>query len=89
MNHQQRKLQEEVFELQEAITRYESITNEDYTERGRIGHLKNAITEEMADVKVLLEELRFYYDIPWEDVNNVMVGKVERQLRRIDGERHN
>ena len=74
INNQQRKLEEEVFELQEAITKYE-ITN----------HIKD-IEEELADVQVLLDQIRYYYNIDWENINKVMIRKIERQLERIKNE---
>lgn len=76
INNQQRKLEEEVFELQEAITKYE-YSDFAYT---------TEIMEELADVQVLLDQVRFYYDIEWKDKNKIMVEKIERQLERIKNE---
>ena len=76
IENQQRKLQEEVFELQEAITIYENSFH----------NIKSGIEEELADVQVLLDQIRFYYDIEWKDKNKIMVEKIERQLERINNE---
>ena len=73
INNQQRKLQEEVFELQEAIARYEcgyTITRE-------------YIKEEMADVAVLLNQFIEYYDLDLGDIDEIMTKKLNRQIERI------
>ena len=79
IEHQQRKLQEEVFELQEAITIYENSSHS----------LKNGIEEELADVQNLLDEIRYYYDIRWERTSNIQLVKADRQLERIKNETNN
>lgn len=80
VNHQQRKLAEEVFELQEAIIEYEC---EEFKTTENEEHLIKCISEEIADVMVLLNQFAFYYDIKLEDINNMMSYKVNRQLERI------
>ncbi len=73
VNNQQRKLQEEVFELQEAITKYENGT----------GPILD-IEEELVDVVILLHQFMEYYNL---DGLNMMVHdkvKVERTLERIE-----
>lgn len=81
VNAQQRKLAEETFELQEAITIYE---NEPLNFLGA-GN-KEQIAEEIADVMVILNQFKFYYDIPNETILAFMRGKVNRQLERIKNE---
>lgn len=79
VNNQQRKLAEEVFELQESI-----IIEED-----RKKHLKlncfciDAIKEEIADVMVMLEQFKLYYGISSEDITKIFWEKVDRQIGRI------
>lgn len=73
VNNQQRKLQEEVFELQEAITKYENGT----------GPILD-IEEELVDVVILIHQFMEYYNF---DSLNMMVHdkvKVERTLERIE-----
>lgn len=89
VNHQQRKLAEEHFELQEAIHDIEHFDNmypDDIRnltlEKNREAFVKH-VTEEIADVMVLLNQFAFYYDIKMEDINNMMSYKVNRQLERI------
>lgn len=83
VNHQQRKLQEEVFELNEAIIN---------TENNRlIGISRNPselvikhIAEEIADVEVMLLQFKEYYHIDGNDILKIMNEKIDRQLNRID-----
>lgn len=89
INHQQRKLSEEVFELQEAIHNIECFDNL-YPEDLRKSTLKNNrnafdkhIAEEIADCYVLLEQFRLAYGISREDIKKNMTYKVDRQLERI------
>lgn len=82
VNNQQRKLAEEVFELQEAIT----IFDNDY-ETLNIENEINHIAEEIADVLNLIEQFMYYYDIDFnEQVLEIKHLKVIRQLERIKNE---
>lgn len=71
INNQLKHFQSEVFELIEAILQKDNIEH---------------IAEEIADVLVMLEQLRLYYNIDEASVITVMDGKIERQLRRIADE---
>lgn len=89
VNAQQRQLAEEVFELQEAI--YQYIAQKEACEnvgcsRIHIDKCKEHIAEEIADVMVLLNQFKAYYNIPNETVLVFMRGKVNRQLERIKNE---
>ena len=87
VNNQQRKLQEEVFELQEAITIHELKKSVEYEiPLTEIIGTKEHITEEIADVMVMLEQFKFYYGIEDMDVKEIMIKKIDRQLERIKGE---
>lgn len=78
---QQRKFQEEVFELNEAIIKAEeNLALEKYIEH---------ITEEIADVCVMLEQFIEYYNIDRNDVEKIMKFKIHRQLERIENEKEN
>lgn len=87
VNAQQRQLAEEVFELQEAITTHElkkfSPSGIPITE---IVETRDHIAEEIADVMVMLNQFKAYYDIPNETILVFMRGKVDRQLERIKNE---
>lgn len=74
INNQQRKLQEEVFELQEAITIFQ-----------QGGNLKfDDIEEEIADVMILLKQFQHYYEINRENIRKIMKNKIKRTLERIE-----
>lgn len=85
VNNQQRKFQEEVFELNEAILEYKYDENKIYPEVDEC--LKGHIAEEIADVMVMLEQFRLYYGIPVGNIKEVMEYKVKRQIERIKNEK--
>lgn len=78
VNNQQRKLQEEIFELQEAIIEYE------LDETGL--ETKKHIEEEFADCMVVLEQFKAYYNLDNDKIVDIMYKKIERQLNRIENE---
>ena len=87
INHQQRKLNEEVFELQEAITTHELKQSVEYEiPLTEIIGTKEHITEEIADVCVMLHQFVEYYGIQESDIYMIMEQKIDRQLERIKGE---
>ena len=61
--------QSEVFELNEAIIKNENIEH---------------IAEELADVSVMLEQFKLYYNIKNEDIEKIMDYKIDRQIKRIE-----
>ena len=81
VNNQQRKLQEEVFELNEAIIKRESIAS--YEIENLNNHDKH-IKEEIADVMILLEQIKLYYGISNEEITKIFLEKVNRTLERIE-----
>lgn len=70
---QQKKLNEEVFEFQEAI----------FMDDGTLKSLKH-ITEEMADVLVLLSQFKADFEISDKDLDEMIKNKVQRTLGRIE-----
>ena len=87
VNAQQRQLAEEVFELQEAITTHELKNSVSYEiPLTELTDTKEHIAEEIADVMVLLNQFKAYYNIPNETILVFMRGKVNRQLERIKNE---
>lgn len=80
VNAQQRQFAEEIFELQEAITAYEN----DY--EGLYTYGTEHIAEEIADVLVLLNQFKAYYNISDTTLLVFMKGKIDRQLERIKNE---
>ena len=87
INAQQRQLAEEVFELQEAITTHELKNSVSYEiPLTELTDTKEHIAEEIADVMVLLNQFKAYYNIPNETIFVFMRGKIDRQLERIKNE---
>lgn len=89
-------MQTEVFELNEAIIEYESFNDYAPIEASSIEvngkvftmpkytkHLREHITEEIADVVVMLKQFQYYYGITDEEIINNMQFKIKRQLERI------
>jgi len=74
---QLKHFQSEVFELNEAIINHEWLKSERGMEN------KQHIAEEIADVMVMLEQIRLYYEIEHEDVSKIMEFKINRQLNRM------
>lgn len=90
INHQQKKLEEEVFELQEAITTHELKESVEYDiPLTEIVDTKEHIAEELADVLVLLGQIIHYYDIDKKEIKKFLKNKIERQLGRIENEQTN
>ena len=93
MNHfglrsQMRKLDEEIYELLEAINNYEALISENdcygdvYTiEELRI--FRDHIVEEMGDVLILLTQFIARYRIDEEELNEWMDSKLDRTEYRI------
>lgn len=86
INNQQRKLQEEVFELQEAITNYEDAYEANQIYEGNdynIPKFIEHIEEELGDVLNILEEIQLFYGISNLDGR---YSKIDRQLKRMEEE---
>lgn len=85
INNQQRKFVEECYELIEAIIQREYQTK-DKKPYELIEFEKAHIIEEIADIEVMLDQFKAYYDIGQEEVNKVKDYKIKRQLERIEKE---
>lgn len=85
--------QSEVFELNEAIMKYQ-FAKEENEESALFGEeikwnlpkLKEYIAEELADVTVMLKQFQAYYKITDEEINEVMRFKIARQKERMKNE---
>lgn len=85
VNNQQRKLQEEIFELQEAITTHELKKSVEYEiPLTEIIGTKEHIIEEIADICVILRQFMEYYDITQDEISERMANKINRTLERIE-----
>ena len=78
ISNQLKKLSEEIFELQESIINYMDCGYIDGTE-----HLDH-ITEEFADVMVLLNQIKEVYRLDEDEIMNIMKLKIDRQCKRDD-----
>ena len=80
--------QSEVYELTEAIIMYEDAKYNSYDKYSsdEIDGLKNHITEEIADVQLMLNQFKKYYDISDNKIKKIMLFKANRQLDRIKNE---
>ncbi len=95
INKQLKYFQSEIFELNEAVIQHENkspivssiesinrigyrLSGKEYTPAS-VDH----IAEEIADVLVMLEQIRLNYSIPTSKVKEVMEYKINRQLERI------
>ena len=72
LRNQLKKLHEEIYELSEAIL----------DERSTYYH--EHITEEFADVQVLLSQIKEYFDLDDKEIKQFFDYKVERQIKRME-----
>lgn len=89
VGNQLRKLNEESYELIEAVRDYQ----EDYektkgVQDGINKYFKDNILEEFADCMVLLEQIKVYYNLDNEKIIDMMYYKINRQLKRMEGEKN-
>ncbi len=77
----------EYFELDEAIIDYKYV--EVYKDSPAEKYHKEHIAEEIADVMVMLKQIQYYYEIPDEQIEDIMKQKINRQLERIEREKEN
>ena len=78
--------QSEVFEFNEAVIDteiYSSVYGE--IEKYDTDH----ITEEIADILVMLKQFQLYYEISNEDIKSIMNKKIDRQIERINNDTTN
>lgn len=78
---QQRKFNEEVFELQQAINDYWWASN---TSNRNLKDAKDHIAEEICDCLVLIKQFINHFEIPKESIMYEMSLKIDRTLKRID-----
>lgn len=79
--------QSEIFELNEAIINRELKETVEYEiPLTEIVGAKDHIAEEIADVMVMLEQFKNYYEISSEEITKIFWNKVDRQLERIEKE---
>lgn len=78
--------QSEVFELNESIIKKEiENTFGATTIKMDENNLKH-ISEEIANCYVMIEQFRLHYEIPAEEIKKIMQYKIDRQIKRIEGD---
>ena len=88
--HQLKYFQSEVFELNEAIFNYEEQKRvcEQCCNNLHCDKEREHIAEELADVEVMLLQFKEYYHIDGNEILKIMNKKIERQLKRMEGEKN-
>lgn len=76
--------QSKVFEFNEAIIKYNEALSSIDTTKVRIDYLKEHIAEEFADVMVMLEQFKAYYELDNQEIMDIMEYKINRQIDRIN-----
>lgn len=79
INNQLKKLNEEVFELIEAIREHDDNVARHMS--------KEHVEEEFADVMTLLGQFKHYYELNDKNIKKIMQFKRERQLERMKEEK--
>lgn len=83
LDKQLKYIHSEYFELDQAIIDYENLKDFNISDKE---YLKKHIAEELADVMVMLEQFIVYFDIDNEQIEQIMVEKIDRQIKRMRGE---
>lgn len=89
---QLKQFNEEAYELIEAIRNYEYQYDACEVIGCKEHHIekeKEHIAEEIADVLVMLKQFQHYYRIEDEQIEEVMIYKINRQLERMNNEKDN
>jgi NTP pyrophosphatase (non-canonical NTP hydrolase) len=87
---QSRQLAEECAELIVAVNKYYRknytplLSPSDYLD---LQHYILNITEEIADVTIMLEQMKYLLNISNDDINKIIDMKLNRQLKRIENEK--
>ena len=82
---QQRQLAEECGELIQATSKYMRFLESSYASTVDWSYLQ-AVIEEIADVEVMLDEIKYLLHINPEAIEKIKEKKVNRQLERIEKE---
>lgn len=80
-DHQIKRVQTEIFELNDAIMDYEKAKKSYYTQD--FDKLADHVAEEFGDVMIMLYQIILSYGITDEQIQKHMIRKIERQKERI------
>lgn len=81
-------MQTEMFEFIEAVFDYENLYKDNWTELPNEDdeEYKQHIEEEYADLTMMLEQIKAYYNLNEGNIQKIKEQKIERQLERIKAE---
>lgn len=82
---QQRQLAEECAELIQATSKYMRYREQAYASSNDWTYIQDVI-EEIADVEIMLEEMKYLLNINKDAIEQIKINKIERQLKRIQEE---
>lgn len=83
IRNQLKKFNEECYELEEAILDYQTEIAY-FDEDAMTLSIKKHIAEEIADVEVILLQIKEYYHIDGNEILKTMKNKIKRTLERIE-----
>lgn len=84
VDNQLKKLNEENFELLQALDRLNQNRDLEFVKIGR-----DNVKAEIADVLVLLTQFILYYDLNLDEIFNIYQFKINRQIKRIEKKENN
>ena len=77
---------EECAELIKALSKYHRVTKHQAYDKRKIQRCMNNIIEEVADVGIMIDQIKLMYGISEKDVNAVRTEKVERLRKALPEE---
>ncbi len=84
VRHQLKRVQSEIFELNEAIINYENARDDGYVHN--FDELKDHVIEEYADVFNMLTQILLLYDIKEDELLKKRLEKLDKHLNRMNNE---
>lgn len=82
VTNQLKKLNEECYEFIEAVSEYRDV--EVYIKTPAYEFHRKHMIEEFADVMVMLEQFKAYYELDNQEIMDIMEYKINRQIDRIE-----
>lgn len=86
VNDQSQVACEECAELIKALSKYHRVTKHQAYDKRKIQRCMNNIIEEVADVGIMIDQIKLMYGISEKDVNAVRTEKVERLRKALPEE---
>ena len=89
LENQSRQLIEEMAELTVALNKYHRVFSKEYRtikDCAKLETLTMNIAEEMTDVQIMLEQIKFLLGVTVGDIEYIAEKKLKRQIKRMDKE---